>query len=52
MPCDQGSAGVLGAFEALVRSGYNKPLHALLCLAENSVSAKATRPDDVQTFFR
>ena len=28
-----------------------KPLHALLCLAENSVAANATRPDDIQTFF-
>lgn len=48
-----GSAGVLCAFKSLVetRAAPDRPLHALLCLAENSISADATRPDDVQTFF-
>jgi len=39
-----GAAAILAAFEAAVRLGYHKgPLHAVLCLAENSVTAKATR---------
>lgn len=43
-----GSAAVLGAFQATVKSGgLQKPMHALLCIAENSVDSKAMRPDDV-----
>jgi len=49
-----GSAGVLGAFCSLVGAGglpNGAPLYALLCIAENSVAATATRPDDVHTFY-
>ena len=45
-----GSAAVLGAFSALVKTGglpSKRPLHALLCIAENSVDSKAMRPDDI-----
>ncbi|CAN0572879.1 unnamed protein product, partial [Ectocarpus sp. 12 AP-2014] len=31
--------------------GARRPLHALLCLAENSVAANATRPDDIHTLY-
>jgi len=47
-----GSAGVLGAFEALCqRGGCPRVVHALLCLAENSVDMHATRPDDIHTML-
>lgn len=53
-----GSAGILGAFKSLVESmgpsvgvGQMRPIHALLCLAENSVGPDATRPDDVHVFY-
>lgn len=47
-----GAAAVLGAFEAAVTSGiYSKPLHAVLCIAENAVSEVATRPDDIHTLY-
>ena len=48
MKCDMGgSAAILCAFEAAVLGGYENTLHALLCLAENSVDANSTRPDDI-----
>lgn len=50
-----GAAGVLGAWRALAMgaasNGLARPLHALLCLAENSVGEEALRPDDVITLF-
>ncbi|XP_063900519.1 probable aminopeptidase NPEPL1 isoform X3 [Zophobas morio] len=47
-----GSAGCFGAFVSLVESGKLKTsLHCLLCIAENSVSSKATRPDDVHLLY-
>jgi probable aminopeptidase NPEPL1 len=47
-----GSAAVISAFDALVRSGAcKKPVHALLCMAENAVSEIATRPDDIHTLY-
>lgn len=57
-----GSAAILAAFEAFVLSaakvgtstatsgtsaGVKWNVHALLCLAENSVDAHSSRPDDV-----
>jgi len=44
-----GAASVLSAFLSLVRTGtvQKQPLHAVLCLAENSVASHAMRPDDV-----
>mmetsp|Transcript_22209 Transcript_22209/g.37615 ORF Transcript_22209/g.37615 Transcript_22209/m.37615 type:complete len:513 (-) Transcript_22209:236-1774(-) len=54
-----GSAGILCAWKALVEnsechvngSSNTRPIHALLCLAENSVGPDATRPDDVHVFY-
>ena len=42
-----GAAAVLHAFEAAVMGGFPEELHAILCLAENSVGPNATRPDDI-----
>lgn len=60
-----GAAAILGAFQAVVKAQMaaatgggesaggvgRRPLHALLCLAENSVAANATRPDDIHTLY-
>ena len=46
-----GAAGILGGFYAAVRQGFSQNLHALFCLAENAVSERATRPDDVHTLY-
>jgi len=46
-----GSAGILGAFVALAQNGCRVPVHAVLCLAENSVGPLATRPDDIHTLL-
>ena len=46
-----GSAAILGAFQSIALSGVKYPVHALLCIAENSVGPLATRPDDVHTFY-
>nr|XP_026499997.1 probable aminopeptidase NPEPL1 isoform X2 [Vanessa tameamea] len=46
-----GAAGVLGAFAAAVRAGPRCALHAVLCLAENAVGPRATRPDDVHRLY-
>ncbi|CAM9432268.1 unnamed protein product, partial [Ectocarpus fasciculatus] len=56
-----GAAAILGAFQAAVKAQVagaaggggagRRPLHALLCLAENSVAANATRPDDIHTLY-
>jgi probable aminopeptidase NPEPL1 len=53
MKCDMGgSAAVLGAFVTSVTvGGLKQPLHALLCLAENSVGPLATRPDDIHVML-
>lgn len=46
-----GSAAALAGFQAVVQAGYPYPLHAVLCLAENSVSDRAYRPDDIITAY-
>uniref|UniRef100_A0A8D1VNR4 Cytosol aminopeptidase domain-containing protein n=1 Tax=Sus scrofa TaxID=9823 RepID=A0A8D1VNR4_PIG len=46
-----GAAAVLGAFRAAVRQGFKDNLHAVFCLAENSVGPKATRPDDIHLLY-
>ena len=46
-----GAAAVIAAFEAAVRGGVKVRLHALLCLAENSVGPESTRPDDVLDMY-
>jgi probable aminopeptidase NPEPL1 len=46
-----GAAGVLGGFVAAVKSGAKQRIHAILCLAENSVAANAVRPDDILQMY-
>ncbi|XP_046387186.1 probable aminopeptidase NPEPL1 [Ischnura elegans] len=46
-----GAAAILGAFSAAVSLGFNENLHAIFCLAENSVSSEATRPDDIHYLY-
>lgn len=46
-----GAAGILGAFYAAVKNGFNQNLHAVFCLAENAVGDKATKPDDIHTLY-
>jgi probable aminopeptidase NPEPL1 len=42
-----GAAGILGAFYAAVKLGFQDNLHAVFCLAENAVAGNAYRPDDI-----
>ncbi len=46
-----GAAAVLSAFQAVASGTCPVRLHALLCLAENSVGPAATRPDDVLSMY-
>merc|ERR1712158_280754 len=46
-----GAAGILGGFYAAVKQGFSQSLHAIFCLAENAVSDRATRPDDIHTLY-
>lgn len=46
-----GAAAILGAFYAAVKAGFQQNLHAIFCLAENSVASNATRPDDIHTLY-
>ncbi|XP_045761869.1 probable aminopeptidase NPEPL1 isoform X2 [Maniola jurtina] len=46
-----GAAAVLAAFSALVKAKPSINLHAVLCLAENSVGPNATRPDDIHQLY-
>lgn len=46
-----GAAAILGAFSAAVSIGFAENLHAIFCLAENSVSSEATRPDDIHSLY-
>uniref|UniRef100_A0A8D0C0Z5 Aminopeptidase like 1 n=1 Tax=Salvator merianae TaxID=96440 RepID=A0A8D0C0Z5_SALMN len=46
-----GAAAILGAFKATVKQGFKDNLHAIFCLAENSVGPNATRPDDIHTLY-
>ncbi|XP_077430362.1 putative aminopeptidase NPEPL1 [Vanacampus margaritifer] len=46
-----GAAAILGAFQATVKQGFKDNLHAVFCLAENSVGPTATRPDDIHTLY-
>ena len=48
MKCEMGgAAAVMGAFAAAVRAEVPYAITAVLCLAENSIGARATRPDDI-----
>lgn len=38
-----GAAAILGAFKVAVQAGFKQNLHAVFCLAENSVGPDATR---------
>jgi len=52
MKCDMGgAAAILAAFGAAARVGFPDRLHAVLCLAENSMGPDATRPDDILTMY-
>jgi len=43
-----GAAAIFHAFVAAVKGGkLSIPLHAVICLAENSVGPSSTRPDDI-----
>ena len=46
--CTQMVGHKLLAFD---RQGFTQNLHALFCLAENSVGPLATRPDDIHTLY-
>jgi len=46
-----GAAAVLGAFSLAVKSGFKDNLYGVMCMAENSVSFNATRPDDIHTLY-
>ncbi|XP_053694585.1 probable aminopeptidase NPEPL1 [Sabethes cyaneus] len=46
-----GAAAILGGFYAAVKSGYRQNLHAVFCLAENSVGPNSTRPDDIHRLY-
>ncbi|ETE71194.1 putative aminopeptidase NPEPL1, partial [Ophiophagus hannah] len=46
-----GAAAILGAFKATVKQGFKDNLHAVFCLAENSVGPNATRPDDIHVLY-
>lgn len=46
-----GAAGVLGGFWSAVHLGVSKKVVAILCIADNAVSADAFRPDDVITMY-
>jgi probable aminopeptidase NPEPL1 len=46
-----GAAGILGAFYLAVKQGFSQNLHAVFCMAENAVSDRATRPDDIHTLY-
>lgn len=52
MKGDMGGAGaVLGAFQAAATRQAKQRIHALLCLAENSVGPDSTRPDDILEMY-
>jgi len=46
-----GAAAVLAAFSVAASSSPSLRVHALLCLAENSVGPEATRPDDILSMY-
>ena len=45
------ASSILGAFYAAVRNGFTENLHAIFCLAENSVGERSTRPDDIHILY-
>ena len=46
-----GAAAVLSAFSVAASSSPSLRIHALLCLAENSVGQESTRPDDILSMY-
>jgi len=46
-----GAAAVLSAFSVVAASSPSQRVHALLCLAENSVGPESTRPDDILSMY-
>ena len=47
-----GAAAVLGAFLVAIKAGFKQNLHAVICLAENSVASNSLRPDDIIEMHR
>ena len=47
-----GAAAVLGAFLVATKAGFKQNLHAVICLAENSVASNSLRPDDIIEMHR
>uniref|UniRef100_A0AAF5PLV5 Cytosol aminopeptidase domain-containing protein n=2 Tax=Wuchereria bancrofti TaxID=6293 RepID=A0AAF5PLV5_WUCBA len=46
-----GAAALLGSFYTLVKLGFKQNLHCLLCVADNTISHTANRPDDIITML-
>ncbi|VDK84168.1 unnamed protein product [Litomosoides sigmodontis] len=46
-----GAAALLGSFYTLVKLGFKQNLHCLLCVADNTISHSANRPDDIITML-
>lgn len=46
-----GAAAILGAMCVAAKIGSNACIHAVFCLAENSVGSNATRPDDIHVLY-
>jgi len=46
-----GAAAILCAFDVAVREGFKDNLHAVLCLAENTVATNSMRCDDIITLY-
>jgi len=46
-----GAAAILGAMWLASKLGFKTTLHAVFCLAENSVGPESTRPDDIHTLY-
>ena len=45
-----GAAGLLGAFVSFVKAKFTRPLHCVLCIAENMIGPSAQRPGIVYLF--
>lgn len=46
-----GAAAILGAICVAAKLGSSACIHAVFCLAENSVGPNATRPDDIHVLY-
>ncbi len=46
-----GAAAVYTAFKTAIEQGWEHPLSAILCLAENAIGSRSVRPDDIITMY-